>query len=195
MAGARPTHPADAGEPGALLGGLLFLAWALLVVSGFWILIVAPMRAAAAAATDPARIARIEDWWRQSARATGTATLVFDPTACDCDGGAVATIDSLQAGFRARGAVVLALAAGAQRPPFSPQVLAFDSRGRLRYAGPLRPSLFCNGPRPPVEAALFVDEPVPLALVLPDECDCPQGRASGAAGRNSPTNPNGRAPQ
>jgi hypothetical protein len=194
MAGSRSVFSTTADDPGALLAGLLFLAWALLVVSGSWVLIVAPMRVAAAAAADPARIARIEDWWRQSTSASGAATLVFDPAACACDGAAAAIVDSIQAGLGARGAALRVLGDGAQRPPFAPQVLAFDARGRLRYAGPLRPAQFCSGPRPPVEAALFAADSEPLALVLPAECDCQEVPAPAATVRVSSTTPAGRAP-
>jgi hypothetical protein len=86
------------------------------------------------------------------------------PQACACRAGAIDALRrrAAHAGF----AVHLAL----DGLPAAAEVAAFDAAGRLRYAGPVHPTLFCLGDRSPAELLLRSDSPA--ALVLPAECAC-----------------------
>lgn len=161
---ARERDP-GARDPGAGLGFALLLAWIGLVVSGFQVLIAAPMRAALDAGA-AARLARPFEEWVAALDSGPLAqpTLYIDPAACACRGGAFEAL-----GRRAARDGIAVRRAGPALPGHA-EVAAFDAGGRLRYAGPLHPAVFCLGERSPAELLLRTDAPV--ALVLPAECPC-----------------------
>jgi hypothetical protein len=157
-------------DPGAGWGAAVFAAWLLLVASGFWNLVAIPMREAAAAALDPAQAAVVERWARSAVVASGRRLLV-DPQACACGTPArTALLDRM----RDAGVGVLAVDVDAARLPLRPEVVLLDADGRLRYAGPATPTLFCTAGRHAVEAALRAPPHAP-ALVLPADCRCETG--------------------
>ena len=176
----------DAAAPrrGEALGFAVFAAWLLLAASGFWNLIVLPMRAAAAQAADPAQLAVVERWARDALpRGGGAARVLLDATACGCASPQAA---ALAARLRAAGVEIVELPAAAARLPQRPEVAVLDGAGRLRYAGPAAPALFCAAGRSLAESALESASPDFPALVLPAQCACDEGTTF-ATDRHAPS--------
>jgi hypothetical protein len=168
---------------GEALGFAVFAAWLLLAASGFWNLIVVPMQAAAAQAADPAQRAAVERWARDAIpRGGGQAHVLLDAAACGCASPSAA---ALAARLRAAGVDVFELPAGAARLPQRPEVAVLDGSGRLRYAGPAAPTLFCTARGSLAESALSSAPSGFPALVLPAECHCDEGTTL-AMDRHSP---------
>lgn len=157
-------------DPGPGWGLAVFAAWLLLVASGFWNVVAVPMREAAAAALDPAQASVVEGWARGAAGAPGRRVLV-DDGACACDAG---VREALLRRVRDEGVVVQPLGADVARLPLRPEVVLLDEAGRLRYAGPATPTVFCSAGRHALEAALRAPPEAP-ALVLPADCRCQAG--------------------
>jgi hypothetical protein len=154
------------------LGFAVFAAWLLLVASGFWNVIVRPMQAQAAQAQDPAQRALVEHWAREALGDSlqgRRAVVLVDPLACACQAAGAA---ALAARLRGAGARVAELPGGAPRLPQRPEVVVLDAEGRLRYAGPAAPTLFCTTGHSLAEAALAAAPADFPALVLPAECRC-----------------------
>lgn len=189
--------PAPGRSPGDGLGTALFVAWLLLAVSGFWNLIVLPMQAQAARASDPAQRAAVERWAhgalavqahargapsvdepardpRSSAAEIGAPIVLVDPAACGCVAPAVV---SLAERLRAAGVAVVDLPRDAARLAQRPEVAVLGGDGRLRYAGPAMPSLFCTTGRTLAESAVRAETAGGAALVLPAECNCDEAVA------------------
>lgn len=159
---------ANSRDPGPRIAIAASLAWGLLVVSGFWNLVVAPMQVAAATASDPVRIAQVQAWWQAQAVPEQGPLLVVAPSACRCG---VPASDAAHAA-QAAGVRALMLGPGDALPPYGADVVAVDGDGRVRYAGPLMPRLFCSG-RQSLALALLQSAPTDaVALILPAECHC-----------------------
>lgn len=157
-------------DPGAALGVAVFVAWLLLVASGFWNLIVRPMQAQAAYASDPAQLATVEAWVRSQVRAQPTGDMVLlDVAACGCVGRAAV---ALRERLRIAGVTVRELPRESPRLPQRPEISVLDASGKLRYAGPVAPALFCTSSHTLAEAALAAGPRGFPALVLPSECSC-----------------------
>jgi hypothetical protein len=157
-------------DPGAAVGFAVFVAWLLLAASGFWNLIVRPMQAQAAQASDPAQLATVEAWVRSQVRARPAGEMVLlDVGACGCVGKAA---EALGLRLRIAGVPVRELARDAPRLPQRPEISVLDASGKLRYAGPAAPALFCTSSHTLAEAALAAGPRGFPALVLPSECSC-----------------------
>lgn len=187
-----PPAPTPGRSPGDGFGMAVFVAWLVLAVSGFWNLIVLPMQARAAQANDPVQRAAVEHWARSALGAQapprGIASpdgrpdvardaampisapiVLVDPVACGCVASAAV---SLAERLRAGGVAVVDLPRDATRIAQRPEVAVLDGDGRLRYAGPAMPALFCTSGRSLAESAVHAGAAGSAALVLPAECRC-----------------------
>lgn len=171
---AHPQQPdADAPrDPGRDVAFAVFLAWAILVCSAFWILIALPARAQLVEAGEPARIEAFEAWLAHEEPAiAGRAVVVVDPPrGCTCEGSDAAQLAAFLQRAAAAGVTVIERAAAARGLPAQARIAVFAADGRLRYAGPVRTPMFCSGMATLADAALR--DPSMTALVLPSICVC-----------------------
>lgn len=164
----------DRRDPGRDVALALFLAWFVLVVSGFWLLLAVPARAAVAAASEPQRIEMFERWLASERLNNASAHLVvIDPArGCACDDSAEVELAAFVKRATSAGIHVIERASAAPPLPAHARVAVFGAEGRLRYAGPLRVPMFCSGMSTMADAALRDENASAPAMVFASGCAC-----------------------
>jgi len=161
-------------DPGRDVALALFLAWLVLVVSGFWLLLAMPTRAALAAASEPQRIEVFERWLASEQLSTAAErVVVVDPSRdCHCDDTEAVELAAFVKRATSMGIRVIERAWVATPLPAHARIAVFGAEGRLRYAGPLRVPMFCSGMTTLADAALREINASAPAMVFGSNCVC-----------------------
>lgn len=161
-------------DPGRDVALALFLAWLLLVASGFWLLVAIPAQAALAAASQPDRGDVFERWLVSELPNTASERVVVVDPARDCHCEDTEDVE-LAAFLRRVGSVgirVIERDSAAPPLPAGARIAVFGADGRLRYAGPLRVPMFCSGMTTLADAALREINASAPAMVFGSNCVC-----------------------